>query len=309
MTNTVRTAAVAALLLVTGVIGSACGSPSALRDDLSAAPAPQSFSFTGSTQTVTVPAGVTAVTIAAVGGPGAPGSDGQNCETPLSGAGDPASVKGTFTVTPGQTMTVAVGGRAATAGCNGATSSSGGWGDAAGGGDGVTTSDMSSTGGGGGATTVTLDGQPLVIAAGGGGGGGQNGALLAADSNAGGHGGAAGLSYVIQDVDTPTVWKGGAGGDGSGPGHGDGGAVGDAANSGMGSPGAAAANGSWEGGPGGGGGGGWGGGAAGSPGGFGGGGGGGGGAGFTLVNGQYGLTDYAVGPISGDASVTLTWVS
>jgi hypothetical protein len=305
-TATLRAATVAALLVTVAACGTA---PGDLRDQVAAAPPAQTFSFTGATQTVTVPAGVTAVTIAAIGGPGAPGTSDRDCATPLSGAGDPASVTGTIPVTPGQTMTVSVGGRAATAGCNGATTSAGGWGAAASGGDGYTNLSDGSSGGGGGATTVTLDGQPLVIAAGGG-GGGEDGAWMNVDGkNNGGHGGAAGLSYLVQGMDVPAVRNGGDGGDGSYAGHGGGGDVGAQASSGMGSPGAAGENGSDTGGPSGGGGGGWGGGSAGGGGGFGGGGGGGGGAGFTFVNGAYGLTNYAVAPVSADASVTLTWVA
>ena len=64
-----------------------------------------SFTFTGSEQTYTVPAGVTNVTITAIGGAGG---------TPASGAGLPggrgATVTGIVAVSPGQVLYVHVGG-------------------------------------------------------------------------------------------------------------------------------------------------------------------------------------------------------
>jgi hypothetical protein len=68
----------------------------------------QTFSYTGSPQTFTVPAGVTSITIAAWGGGGAGG--GVTNSTRAGGGGEGGSfVRGTITVTPGATYTVVVG--------------------------------------------------------------------------------------------------------------------------------------------------------------------------------------------------------
>ena len=74
--------------------------------DQSAAPVPQTFNFTGSPQTFTVPAGVVSVTIVATGaqgglgfGAGARGAGGLGGRTTA-----------TVSVTPGASLTVRVGG-------------------------------------------------------------------------------------------------------------------------------------------------------------------------------------------------------
>ena len=125
------------------------------------------FVYTGAIQTFTVPAGVTSITIEALGAQGG-GSGGLG-----------AKMTGTFTVTPGQVLQVLVGGLGGNGGSYGS--------------------------GGGGGTFVVAPGNVLLIAAGGGGGTGHNNngvgaayslGTTAASGNAGGdtNGGAGGFS-------------------------------------------------------------------------------------------------------------------
>src|SRR5688572_18366612 len=72
-----------------------------------AAPVDEDFAFTGSPQTYVVPDGVCAVTIVARGAEGGQGADGAE---PLIPGGLGAEVSGTIAVTPGQVLTVDVGG-------------------------------------------------------------------------------------------------------------------------------------------------------------------------------------------------------
>src|SRR5688572_24958305 len=66
------------------------------------------YSYTGASQTFTVPAGVTSLTVTLTGGQGGlGGGDSQGSPTP---GGYRGVVTGTLAVTPGQTITVAVGG-------------------------------------------------------------------------------------------------------------------------------------------------------------------------------------------------------
>ena len=125
------------------------------------------FNYTGAMQSFTVPAGVTSITIQALGAQG--GGNG--------GLG--AKMTGTFTVTPGQVLQVLVGGLGGDGGSYGS--------------------------GGGGGTFVVAPGNVLLIAAGGGGGTGHNNngvgaaysiGTTATSGNAGGdtNGGAGGVS-------------------------------------------------------------------------------------------------------------------
>lgn len=126
-------------------------------------PTSQTFPFTNSTQTWTVPPGVTSIAFDVQGATG--GSDD------YSGAPNPGNggrIQGTINVTPGATMYVNVGG----AGGNGTVS--GGTGGFNGGGN-ANYYFYGSGGGGGGASDVRLGGSALsnrVIVAGGGGGNG-----------------------------------------------------------------------------------------------------------------------------------------
>ena len=151
---------------------------------------PQTLSYTASgTSTFTVPAGVTALTVTAIGGGGGGGGADGNAsggyyydEAGVLKGGYPGEkVSGTITVTPGQVITITPGdgggagqGRASSAvgGAGGAGHFPGGRGGYAGG------SGSSGAGGGGGAATVILlAGNPILVAGGGGGAGGSgNGA-------------------------------------------------------------------------------------------------------------------------------------
>ena len=137
-----------------------------------AAPETVTFSYTGSAVTWTVPDGVCAVTIRAVGAAG--GGD-------VDSLGGPGGVaEGTFEVVPGETLEVRVGG-------SGAPGGSGGSGGFNGGGNGG--SPGAHGGGGGGASDVRRGGSGLadriLVAGGGGGGGGDS----RASGGAGGDGG------------------------------------------------------------------------------------------------------------------------
>lgn len=144
----------------------------------------QTYSSQGS-DTYTVPAGVTSLTVRMWGGGG---GGGGGAATNLGGAGGGSGyVIETITVTPGEVLNVYVGGGGA-----GGTYNSGG--NAAGGG-----------GGGGGYSSLYRSATALAIAAGGGGGGGARNATIGAAGGAGG-----GTSGIIG----ATVSGGGAGGPG-----------------------------------------------------------------------------------------------
>jgi hypothetical protein len=160
------------------------------------------FSYTGSEQTFTVPAGVSAVAITAVGAPG--GAGFPNGATASSG-GDGATVSATVPVSAGP-LSVEVGGGGGNGGAN--TEGPGGFNGGGGGG-----TDM---GGGGGASDVrtcsiancslSSSDTRLVVAGGGGGGivgGGPPGA-----------GGSAGSPLVSGPGAGAAAPPGGAGGDG-----------------------------------------------------------------------------------------------
>ena len=117
-----------------------------------AAPAPQVFSYAGSgvAQTYVVPAGVTAVQLQLFGGQGGQGGTCQNCGAGGRG-GLGAEVLTSLQVTPGERLTIVVGGRGQAGGPYGLYTASGG--------------------GGGGMSAVSVLGTPEAIAGGGGGGG------------------------------------------------------------------------------------------------------------------------------------------
>lgn len=128
------------------------------------------FSFTGNAQTWVVPANVSQVTIEAWGAQGGSAADGDPSAGGAGGLGGYA--KGTLTVTPGQTLTVYVGGAGSAGGSGGYNGGgSGGSGTPGAGGTG------GPAGAGGGASDVRQGGASLaqrVIVAGGGGGGGRD---------------------------------------------------------------------------------------------------------------------------------------
>ena len=100
----------------------------------------RTFSYTGSMQTWTVPAGITSITVNAYGAQGGNASG-------TSGLG--AYMKGDFSVTPGQQLKILVGGKGST----------------------------SNGGGGGGGSFVTMNDNSILLIAGGGGGSGNGGGI------------------------------------------------------------------------------------------------------------------------------------
>ena len=219
-------------------------------DVAGAAPGSQSFSYTGANQTFTVPAGVTEVQVYLRGGGG--GSNQYNYGTPGMGA----YVGSVLAVTPGETLTIVVGG----VGAQASTATVFG-----GGGAGGTTDWFSASGGGG--TDIRLGGSALanrVVVAGGGGGNngfsnggnggtpnGGNGAPntttwadaqggRGATQSAGGAGGvAAGGNCYTPNGSAGTLGQGGRGGtypggSGGGGGYYGGGGGGSGCNSGAG---------------------------------------------------------------------------
>lgn len=138
----------------------------------------QTFSYTGTVPTFTVPQNVTSLTILVLG------AQGGNGATYTGGLG--ASMQGTFTVTPGQIISIMVGGQGGS----------------------------SCLGGGGGGTFVASNGA-LLIAAGGGGGGGisQNPAPAYVMNATTGQNGNAGW---YAQANSETAGAGGTGGGGGG---------------------------------------------------------------------------------------------
>lgn len=123
------------VLSLTGGLIVLAGAPATSSQTQTCVSETTTFDFTGATQTYTVPQGVTAVTIIADGAQG--GNNG--------GLG--AEITGTIAVTPGEVLTILVGGAGAAG-----------------------TADSNTGGGGGGGSFVVRSGNvPLVVAGGGGG--------------------------------------------------------------------------------------------------------------------------------------------
>jgi hypothetical protein len=188
-------------------------------------PVSVSFNFTGSTQTWTVPAGVTSITVDAKGAGGGGGNYfGSQTGTPGTGG----RMQATISVTPGQTLNIYVGGRGVDAlyGSGG----SGGWN---GGGQGGS-STYYSGGGGGGATDIrtgTALNTRRVVAAGGGGAGANCGYGMD-----GGEGGGSTGGYGLACSGGPYTNQSGMGGSqSSGGAQGSGGSAGASGSGGTGS--------------------------------------------------------------------------
>ena len=136
----------------------------------------QTFSYTGATQTFTVPAGVTQLAVSLTGAEGGQGGRDGVIGTP---GGYKGQVTGTIAVEPGQVLTIAVGGGGSNgAGCtNAQTRAAAGFsplsGYAGGRGGMPGNRGCSGGGGGGGAATVLLTGTATIVAGGAGGGGGS----------------------------------------------------------------------------------------------------------------------------------------
>ena len=181
----------AALVLVWGLafVGAASALPS--NCSLSGGAVTCTFFSTGSEQTFTVPAGVSRVTVTAVGGRGGAGF-GSDPGSSGGAGGFAADVTDSLSVSGSRTLYVEVGGNGAgaTAGFNGGAP--GGTSDCG--------ADLAFGGGGGGASDVRTSssstsgslGSRLLVAAGGGGGGAGASMTCATDTGPGGGGGAAG---------------------------------------------------------------------------------------------------------------------
>ena len=178
-----QTVAVSAVSATNAAQPTAAASPKPVAADATIAPIPSAESYvyyvsTDVPQAITVPDGVSSVTIEALGGAG-----GQGIEDGNTGAG--ALVTGTMAVTPQEQLTISVGGKGSDAAYSG-TAAAGGWGglNGSGGAGGASGNDsLRNAGGGGGATTVqAADGTTLVVA---GGGGGAGNTLPASGGNAG----------------------------------------------------------------------------------------------------------------------------
>ena len=194
-------------------------------------PAVDTFSYTGSVQTYTVPSGVSSVYVAVAGAQG-----GSTSGSYQSAGGDGGTVSGLLSVSSGETINVLVGQQGGTA----SAGTAGGAGGYGGGGVGGLGS-ASGAGGGGGSFLYTGSSlsQGSVLVAGGGGGGGGFGVSDGCDGGAGGDpggagegascsgtayggggatdtaGGAAGAG-IVMTATAGTALQGGAGGGGDG---------------------------------------------------------------------------------------------
>lgn len=140
----------------------------------------ETFDYTGSAQTFTVPNGVKQIRVDALGGNGGSGDYGSEEGT----GGNGGRVVATLKVYPQEALWIYVGG-------NG-SGSTGGFNGGAAGGPGEISGSALDGGGGGGASDVRPYGDPLstrILVAGGGGGGGGYQQLRDDGSNAGGDGG------------------------------------------------------------------------------------------------------------------------
>jgi hypothetical protein len=186
------------------------------------------FDYTGKAETYTVPAGVTSLNVTAVGGNGGYNGAEDDMHHPTG-----AKITGTLAVTPGEVLTIGVGGN----GGDDYNDLLGGWGLSLGsssfrGGNGYVVPTPITTAVGGGGASVILDAQnkPIVVAGGGGGDGwypglgadcmggraGYNGSLIGEGGHPKPEGGTGGgnAMYQGQDTTTNSATTGGAGGGG-----------------------------------------------------------------------------------------------
>jgi Glycine rich protein len=171
------------LLLTTAVGSSAAADPPA-GCTTTAGVATCVFAYTGATQTWTVPAGVTSATFDVLG------AQGGAYSPPAGGQGGEAT--GVLTLTPGDTVTLLVGGQGATGG-GFAVDSAGGQGGFNGGGNGGI--GFFAGAGGGGASDVRIGGSGLadrMLVAGGGGGASNAGCSTGQNADGGAGGGLTG---------------------------------------------------------------------------------------------------------------------
>jgi len=153
------------------------------------------FNYNSSTQSFTVPACVTSITVRAWGGGG--GGAGNDSHVGMAGGGG-AFATSTLTVTPGQVISVIVGGGGGLgqdgAASTGAGAGGFGLGDGGSGGDPGSSGTSGAGGGGGGGTGLVSGGVILIDAAGGGGGGGGGNYTVGGAGGASGQAGTPGAS-------------------------------------------------------------------------------------------------------------------
>jgi Domain of unknown function DUF11 len=160
-----------------------------------ASAAPFSQSFGPGHSTFVVPGGVTSLSVTADGAGGGLDSAGQGC---LTGRG--GEISGNLTVTPGEVLTIDVGGRGGDG--SGTVGGAGGAGGGAPGGGSPNASGYGGGGGGGGQTAISDPSGPLTVAGGGGGCGGYS-------NGKGGNGGSDGAPGFNGD-NARGGWGGGA---------------------------------------------------------------------------------------------------
>ena len=157
-----------------------------------------SFSYTGSSQVWTVPAGISSINVDVYGAKGGTGSTGTG--------GNGGRVQTTLSVTSGQTLNIFVGGQ------GGNNNNTGGYN---GGGTSPGSGYSPYIGGGGGATDIRIGGTALsnrVVVAGGGGGGGYNGCTENGGSGGGLTGGSSSVGCATSASGGGTQSAGGVGG-------------------------------------------------------------------------------------------------
>jgi uncharacterized protein YjdB len=179
------------------------------------------FTYTGSPQSWTVPCGVDTITVVAVGATGGQAGGSGFPSLGVTTPGKGGLVQANVAVTPGQVLTVYVGGKGGLG--NELTGGAGGWN---GGGHADphawSPSPLYSGGGGGGASDVRIGGTALtdrVLVASGGGGAGYNGTCVPGDQPGGDGGGLTGSTattcvltgYTVTDAFGGTQIAGGAG--------------------------------------------------------------------------------------------------
>ena len=198
-------------------------------------PTNSNFSYTGGAQTLTVPAGVTSISIDAGGAQG--GGDGTNTLHSKGGR-----VQATLAVTAGQVLNIYVGGAGGNGSLSTASAAVGGFNGGGTAGHYNTVPPGYSGGGGGGASDIRIGGTALsnrVLVAGGGGGSGYTSSPQIGGAGGGttGGAGATGSGIVAATGGTPSA--GGSGGTFSGKPNGSNGAlgIGGNASSGNGIPG------------------------------------------------------------------------
>jgi gliding motility-associated-like protein len=170
------------------------------------------YSYTGGVQTFVVPCGVSSINVKAWGA----GGSGGGIDT-YSGAigGGGAFIQTTLEVTPGQTLTIIVGGGALGGGpcLSNSPGGAGGWGNGqiggARGGNSGSQGCSGGGGGGGGGTGIFFGATPLIVAGGGGGGSGGG------NQSSGAAGGGGGQNGFAVSGCTPGLTAGNTNGNGT----------------------------------------------------------------------------------------------